>query len=119
MLRRGQAKPAPVLTWENLQLNPITYEVTYARSPLHLTPKEFALMETLLRYGRRVLSCTAIIEQVWLIQEAPEANTIKSYIKNLRRKLKAAGAPRDLIETVHGIGYRLKSALHLLWDGLG
>jgi DNA-binding response OmpR family regulator len=49
-----------------------------------------------------------MIEQVWTWQESPEEDTIKTYIKNLRAKLKTAGAPRDLIETVHGIGYRLK-----------
>lgn len=109
LLRRGQPRPAPVTTWGRLQLNSASYEVSYAQRPIHLTPKEFALMEALLRSGRRVLSCTAIIEQIWLIQEAPDISTIKSYIKNLRAKLKAVGAPKDFIETVHGVGYRLKS----------
>lgn len=109
LLRRGQVGGMPLLTWGDLQLNPETYEVVYARSPIHLTPKEFALLEALLRYGRRVLSRPAMIEQAWPMQEAPEADTIKSYIKNLRAKLKAAGAPKDFIETVHGVGYRLKN----------
>ncbi len=109
LLRRGQASSAPVLTWGELQLHPESYEVFYGRSPIRLTPKEFALMEALLRYGKRVLSHTAIIEQIWLPQETPETDTIKSYIKNLRAKLKAAGAPKNFIETVHGVGYRLKS----------
>lgn len=109
LLRRGQAGGMPLLTWGDLQLNPETYEVVYARSPIHLTPKEFALLEALLRYGRRVLSRPAMIEQAWPMQEAPEADTVKSYIKNVRAKLKAAGAPKDFIETVHGVGYRLKN----------
>ncbi|MEB3358460.1 MAG: response regulator transcription factor [Synechococcales bacterium] len=109
LLRRGQAGAAPVLTWGALQLNPSSYEVTYNRSPIRLTPKEFALMEAMLRYGRRVLSRTAIIEHVWNLQDSPEEDTIKTYVKNLRAKLKAAGAPKDFIETVHGLGYRLKS----------
>lgn len=109
LLRRGQAGGAALLTWGELQLNPETYEVNYARSPIHLTPKEFALLEALLRHGRRVLSRPAMIEQAWSLQEAPEADTVKSYIKTLRAKLKAAGAPKDFIETVHGVGYRLKS----------
>ncbi|MEM6253820.1 MAG: response regulator transcription factor [Cyanobacteria bacterium P01_D01_bin.156] len=108
LLRRGQASITSVLTWGELQLNLETYEVSYGRSPIHLTPKEFALMEALLRYGRRVLSRAALIEQAWPMQEAPEPDTIKSYIKNLRAKLKTAGAPRQMIETVHGVGYRLK-----------
>ncbi len=109
LLRRGQSGSAPVLTWGALQLSPSSYEVTYNRSPIQLTPKEFALMEAMLRYGRHVLSRTAIIEHVWSWQDSPEEDTIKTYVKNLRSKLKAAGAPKDFIETVHGLGYRLKS----------
>ncbi len=109
LLRRGQASVTPRLSWGPLTLDPTSYEVTYHRTPLRLTPKEFALLEALLRYGRRVLSRTAIIDQIWHWQEAPEDNTIKSYIKTLRAKLKAAGAPKDFIETVHGLGYRLKA----------
>ena len=108
LLRRGQSGVAPVLSWVELRLDPCTYEVTYNRLRVQLTPKEFALMEAMLRYGRRVLSRTAIIEQVWNWQDSPEEDTIKTYIKNLRAKLKAAGAPKDFIETVHGLGYRLK-----------
>ncbi|MEL6493486.1 MAG: response regulator transcription factor [Cyanobacteria bacterium J06555_13] len=108
LLRRGQGGATLVLTWGELQLNPETYEVSYGRSPIHLTPKEFALMEAFLRHGRRVLSRAAMIEQAWPMQATPEIDTVKSYIKNLRAKLRAAGAPRHIIETVHGVGYRLK-----------
>ncbi len=113
LLRRGQAGNTPVLQWEALSLDPSSYEVKYGRSPIRLTPKEFALMEALLRHGKRVLSRSAILEQVWTWQELPEEDTIKSYIKTLRAKLKTAGAPKDLIETVHGIGYRLKPVDHV------
>lgn len=109
LLRRGQAGASPILRWGNLSLDPSSYEVMYGRSPIRLTPKEFALMEALLRYGKRVLSRAAIIEQIWTWQEIPEEDTIKTYIKNLRSKLREVGAPKDLIETVHGVGYRLKS----------
>lgn len=109
LLRRGQTSFTPVLTWGALSLNPSSYEVSYNRIPIHLTPKEFALMEALLRYGRRVLSRTAIAEHIWTWHEAPSEDTIKTYVKNLRAKLKAAGAPKDVVETVHGLGYRLKA----------
>jgi len=108
LLRRGQSGTPPVLKWGDLSLDPSSYEVMYGRSLIRLTPKEFALMEALLRSGKRVLSPNAIIDQVWTWQDLPEEGTIKTYIKNLRAKLKAAGAPKDLIETVHGVGYRLK-----------
>lgn len=109
LLRRGQSGNSPVLKWGDLSLDPSSYEVVYGRSPIRLTAKEFALLEALLRHGKRVLSRAALIEGVWTWQESPEEDTIKTYIKNLRAKLKAAGAPKDLIETVHGVGYRLKS----------
>lgn len=109
LLRRGQAHFTPTLSWGLLILTPTTYEVTYHHTPIHLTPKEFALLEALLRHGRRVLSRAAIIDQIWHWQEAPEDTTIKSYIKTLRAKLRAAGAPKDCIETVHGVGYRMKA----------
>lgn len=109
LLRRGQSGASPILSWGDLSLDPSTYEVMYGRSPIRLTPKEFALMETLLCYGKRVLSRAAMMERVWTWQEWPEEDTIKTYIKNLRAKLQAAGAPKDLIETVHGVGYRLKT----------
>lgn len=113
LLRRGQECVSPVLTWEHLRLDPSTYEMSYNQMPVHLTRKEFALLESLLRHGRRVLSRSALIEQGWAWEIAPEEETIKTYIKNLRAKLKAAGAAKDLIETVHGMGYRLKSSLPL------
>ncbi|WP_431191009.1 response regulator transcription factor [Leptolyngbya subtilissima] len=109
LLRRGQTSFTPVLSWGALILDPSSYEVSYNHAPIHLTPKEFALMEALLRYGRRVLSRSAILEHIWTWQEAPSEDTIKTYIKNLRAKLKAAGAPKDVIETVHGLGYRLRA----------
>ena len=107
LLRRGQTSFIPALIWGALTLDPSSYEVSYNRTPIHLTPKEFALMEALLRYGRRVLTRTAIIDHIWTWQEAPSEDTIKTYIKNLRAKLRAAGAPKNVIETVHGLGYRL------------
>jgi len=109
LLRRGQPGTPPILRWGNLSLDPSSYEVIYERSLIRLTPKEFALLEALMRYGKKVLSRAALIEQVWTWQESPEEDTIKTYVKNLRAKLKDAGAPNDLIETVRGVGYRLKT----------
>jgi DNA-binding response OmpR family regulator len=107
LLRRGSATLLPILKWGGLRLNPSTYEVSYGETPIHLTPKEYALLELLLRNGRRVLSRSAIIEHVWSLECSPEEHTVKVHIRGLRQKLKAAGAPENTIETVHGMGYRL------------
>ncbi len=107
LLRRGSAIPSPILEWGDLRLNPSTYEVNYKSIPIHLTPKEYALLELLLRNGRRVLSRSAMIEHVWSLEAPPEEHTVKVHIRGLRQKLKAVGASENFIETVHSIGYRL------------
>ena len=107
LLRRGSGASSPILEWGELQLDPSTYEVHYASCPVRLTPKEYSLLELLLRNGRRVLSRSVMIEHVWSLDAPPEEHTVKVHIRGLRQKLKAAGASADLIETVHGMGYRL------------
>lgn len=108
LLRRGAIAVNPGLRWGDLQLDASTFEVKYAEQPLQLTPKEFALLELLISTGRRVLSRTGIIEHIWSLDNPPTEETVKSHIKSVRQKLKLAGAPEDFIETVHGLGYRLK-----------
>jgi DNA-binding response OmpR family regulator len=108
LLRRNSPTVSPVLTWGELQLNPSTCEVSYGQISVHLTPKEYALLELLLRNGRRVLSRNVMIEHVWSLESPPEEHAVKVHIRGLRQKLKSAGAPEDLIETVHSRGYRLK-----------
>lgn len=108
LLRRGNSCSPPILEWGNLRLDPSTYEVNYGDKPLHLTPKEYSLLELLLRSGRRVLSRSVIIEHIWSLEAPPEEDTVKVHIRSLRQKLKAVGAPDNLIETVHSMGYRLR-----------
>ena len=109
LLRRGHDRVSPILKWEDLTLDPRSYEVTYQRILLSLTPKEYALLELFLRYSRRLFSCGAILEHLWTYEDAPSEEAVRTHIKGLRHKLKAAGAPTDFVETVYGIGYRLKS----------
>uniref|UniRef100_A0A0C1NM68 Transcriptional regulator n=1 Tax=Tolypothrix bouteillei VB521301 TaxID=1479485 RepID=A0A0C1NM68_9CYAN len=113
LLRRGNSSLPPILEWENLRLDPSSCEVSYASEALHLTSKEFSILELFLRNSQRVFSRSAIIDKLWSANEDPPAeNTIKSHIKSLRQKLKAAGASYDFIETVYGLGYRLKPLSH-------
>lgn len=107
LLRRGQLRASTTLTWGALRLNPATYEVTYQETLLRLTPKEFAILDLLMRHGRRVISRYFILESVWQMDDPPGEETVKAHIKSLRQKLRKAGAPRNFIETVHGLGYRL------------
>ncbi|MGH8001716.1 MAG: response regulator transcription factor [Brasilonema sp.] len=108
LLRRGSSTAGSKIFWGNLCINPSTYEVTYEELLLNLTPKEYAILELLVSSGRRVLSRPGIIERVWSLEDPPSEETVKSHIKSLRQKLRKVGAPDDFIETVHGLGYRLK-----------
>lgn len=108
LLRRGNTTSHSTLTWENLSLNASTFEARYGTEAIPLTRKEYALLELLVTSGRRVMSRPGIIERLWNIDDAPTEEAVKFHIKTLRQKLRAAGAPEDFIETVHGLGYRLK-----------
>ncbi len=111
LLRRGNPTLSPVLEWENLSLDPSKCEVRYNSKRLHLTPKEYSLLELFLRNGERVLSRSLILEQVWCFEDMPEEETVKVHLQSLRKKLKTAGAPHNLIENVYGLGYRLNPYL--------
>ncbi len=107
LLRRGSTSIAPVLVWGDLQFDPSTYEVSYDAQPISLTPKEYSILELLLRNGRRVLSRSVIIDSIWSLSTPPDEDTVKVHIRSLRKKLKKVGASEDFIETVRGLGYRL------------
>jgi DNA-binding response OmpR family regulator len=107
ILRRAHAPSVPILTWGNLHLDPVSTNVTFGDRLVPVTPKEYALLELFLRNNKRVFSCNAILDHLWSF-ETPGEETIRTHIKGLRHKLKQAGAAADAIETVYGIGYRLK-----------
>lgn len=108
LLRRGNATLPPVLIFGSLCLNPSNHEVTYGGQLLNFTPKEYLLLYLFLSNQQRVFSRSVILDRVWDTADQPEAEAIKVHIKGIRQKLRAVGAPPDLIETVHGVGYRLK-----------
>jgi diguanylate cyclase (GGDEF)-like protein len=109
LLRRGSSTLGPVLEWDNLCLEPSSCEVSYSGRHIHLTAKEYALLELFLRNTHRIFSQSALIDRLWSLEEFPTENTVRAHIKGLRQKLKNAGAAADLIETVYGLGYRLKA----------
>lgn len=110
LLRRGSAGMHSILQWEGLSLNSSTYEVSYQGQPLSLTRKEFTLLELLVTSGRRVLSRPGIIDRMWSLDDAPTEDAVKAHIRTLRQKLRGVNAAEDLIETVHGLGYRMKQS---------
>ncbi|MFB2836068.1 response regulator [Floridanema evergladense] len=109
LLRRGNSTLNTVLTWEKLQFYPDACQVTYSGSLLHLTPKEYSILELLLRNPRRIYSRSAILDHIWPSGEFPTEEAVSTQIKGLRQKLKGAGMTVNLIDTVYGLGYRLKA----------
>lgn len=112
LLRRvGQAEQL-VLAWGDLQLDPSICQVTYHDQALSLTPKGYALLELFLRYPQRVFSRSRLLEELWNFNDPPDESTVRAHIKLLRQQLKAAGVDEEVIETVYGLGYRLKPRPH-------
>ncbi len=110
LLRRQAATVSTILEWGKLRLEPGSCNVSYGGQALNLTAKEFTLLELFLRNRERVYTNSAIVNQLWsLDDEPPSEDTIRSHIRRLRQKLKTVGAA-DLIETVYGLGYRLNQA---------
>ncbi len=108
LLRRGNQPASVIKKWGNLCLNPQSCEVSYNSKQLNLTPKEYEILNLLMHNSQTVFSCSVILDRVWDVGETPTEDTVRAHIKGLRHKLKAADAPTDLIETVYGLGYRLK-----------
>ena len=102
LLRRApEARPA-VLAAGDVRLDPATREVTVAEDQVSLTPREFGLLEYLLRRPGRVVTKIEILDHVWDSASDVNPNVVEVYVGYLRRKL-----GRQLVETVRGAGYRL------------
>lgn len=112
LLRREQIGLPTVLQLGGLNLDPSTCETNYNGMPVHLTPKELALLELFLRQPNRVYSLDAIIDDLWQFENSPSEDAVRTHIKGLRQKLNAVGAPKNLIKTVYGLGYRLNANIN-------
>lgn len=108
LLRRGSSTLPPVITWGDLRFDPAASEFSYAGKLLRLSAKEYSLLEFFVLNPQRIFSRSTIIDRLWSDEEYPEEGTVTAHIKNLRKKLKAAGATADFIEMIYGLGYRLK-----------
>jgi len=109
LLRRRQATLAEILIWEHLRVDPNTKNVVYNGQPLRLTRKEYGLLELFLRHPQRIFSRSAILDYLWSPTDSPGEWTVTTHIKGLRQKLQIAGMNTEPIETIYGLGYRLRS----------
>jgi two-component system copper resistance phosphate regulon response regulator CusR len=106
LLRRGQPLPEK-LQVADLALDTVRRRVTRNNEPIELAPKEFSILEYMMRNPGRPLSRTMIVEHVWDMDYDGLTNIVDVYIRHLRSKIDDR-FPVKLIQTVRGIGYMLE-----------
>ncbi len=110
ILKRSKAEnesseEGPSLQFEGIHLDPNQHRVWVNKKEVILTATEFKLLEYILKSAGRVLTRDILLDKVWGYDVAVTTRTIDTHVKRLREKLGKAG---DVIETVRGVGYRLK-----------
>ena len=109
LTRRGAPQRPRVLEVRDLELDPARHRVARAGQEIELSPKEFALLDLFMRHADEVLSRTTILEHVWDFAYDGTSNVVDVYVRYLREKVDRPFG-RQTIETVRGVGYRLRSA---------
>ncbi|HEY9718482.1 MAG TPA: response regulator transcription factor [Trichormus sp.] len=108
-LRKSATTAGDKLTLRDITLDPREFRVTKGGKAVDLLPKEFMLLEFFLRNPDRVFSADAVMRRVWQSDSESTTNAFRSALKRLRRKLDPDETDPEIIETVHGVGYRLNS----------
>jgi two-component system OmpR family response regulator len=110
LIRRASGAVEPTrLTVGEISLDLLTRQVVRAGKSIDLQPREFALLEYLLRHAGRVVSKTMILEHVWDYHFDPQTNVVDVLVCRLRSKVERA-CPEKLIQTIRGVGYVLKAS---------
>lgn len=108
LARRPPLSDVPILLRAgDLEVNLLKRSVLRRGQPIDLQPREFQLLEVLLRNADRVVTRTMLLEAVWNFHFDPKTNIVETHISRLRSKLSQFGGP-DLIHTVRGAGYVLR-----------
>jgi DNA-binding response OmpR family regulator len=109
LLRRGSSSAASnVLSVGTVALDTVARKVTRDGAEVRLEPKEFNLLEFLLRHPNQAFNADALITRVWQSDTEVSTDAVRVYVRMLRKKLDVEGKP-SIVETVHGSGYRLGS----------
>ena len=106
--RRPPQLQSPVLRVADLELDTATREVRRAGEPVELTPKEYAVLEYLMRHSPRVMSRTLITEYAWDYHFDPGTNIVDVVINRIRKKVDS-GQRAKLVHTVRGVGYVVRA----------
>ncbi len=108
LLRRGKTADPAVLAFNDLALDPASKQVSRGGKKIALTAREFALLEYFMRYPGVVLTRTRLLEHVWDCNYDGLSNVVETYVKYLRKKIRASPGDPELIHTLRGSGYVLR-----------
>lgn len=109
LIRRSKNDPSPTLKIADLELDPLKHKVTRNGKIISLTPKEFSVLELLLRHKDEVVTRTMIIEHVWDYNFESFSNVIDVFIAGIRRKIDKDQKIK-LIRTLFGVGYKISES---------
>ena len=109
LLRRAGEDDGELLSFADVRLDPVAYEVFRGERRIELTRTEFLLLELFMRNPRQALPRSTIFERVWGYDFGSRSNALGVYVGYLRRKLEADGEPR-LLHTIRGVGYVLRES---------
>jgi len=107
LLRRHMQSSDTVLKAGNVSLDTLARKVTLDGKEIHLVPREYSLLEFFMRHPNQVFSADALIDRIWASDTLACPDTIRTYIKLLRKKLSSEGED-TVIRTIHGVGYKLE-----------
>ncbi len=106
LVRRGAPARPQVLAVGDLRLDPATHQVRRGESPVPLSPRQFSLLEYLMRHPGEVLSKARILDHVWDFTFDGDPNIVEVYVRQLRLRIDEP-FDRSALQTVRGVGYRL------------
>lgn len=103
LIRRSTGTGDPEIRSGELVMNPASHEVFFRGEPLELSPKEYAVLHTLMNQAGKVISKSRLKESIYAWDESVESNAMEVHIHHLRKKL-----GKDAIRTIRGVGYMLE-----------
>ncbi|MGH9002785.1 MAG: winged helix-turn-helix domain-containing protein, partial [Acidimicrobiia bacterium] len=109
LLRRGGRERPAVLACGDLRLDPASHQAWRGETPIDLTPRQFSLLEFLMRHPGDVMPKSEILEHVWDFAFDGDLNVVEVYVRHLRKRIDEPFG-RKAIQTVRLVGYRLDPA---------
>ena len=106
--QQSQSKPAGETLIKNIRLLLDTFEIASGDQSMRLGKKEFQIFQTLLAHPKKIFTKEELYESVWEETYLPGDNTLNAHLSNLRKKLAQLDSSTDYIETIWGLGVRLK-----------